>query len=90
MKTVPLIESSALLKELRKGHIVAAYLNAEHYGEYEAYYNELFGFSDEQIHKPVTLLGEIVNQPGHVVAVGKNGKVVSGVHTDIFDVEIDD
>lgn len=90
MKFIPLIESTAVMKELRKGHLVAAFLNAEHWGDYEEYYNDLFGFTEGDVVKPVTLLGELINQPGHFAAVGKNGKVVSGVHSDIFEVEIDD
>lgn len=53
------------------------------YADHVSYYEDLLGVKNFD-HFGVLCLGEITNMPGHYVIVGKNGKVVYGLHSDIF------
>lgn len=35
-------------------------------------------------YRSVTIMGEITNMRGHYLVVGQNGKVISGLHSDLF------
>ena len=64
------------------------------YKGYKDYYYDLLGFKfDERINPAfylATILCEIGNMPGHYVVLGGGGKVVSGLHGDLFHVDLED
>ena len=63
------------------------------YKGYKDYYFDLLGYSQDSRNKApriATVLSEIGNMPGHYVVVGQNGKVISGLHGDLFHVDLDE
>lgn len=63
------------------------------YKDYKDYYYDLLGYSQDPQNKApriATILSEIGNMPEHYVVVGQNGKVISGLHGDLFHIDVDE
>lgn len=61
------------------------------YKKYKDYYFDLLGYDQKSdaIYS-ATILSEIGNMPGHYMVVGGNGKVICGLHGDLFHVDLDE
>lgn len=64
------------------------------YKDYEDYYYDILGYTipkegDNELHI-ATVLSEIGNMPGHFVVVGAHHKVVTGLHGDMFYVDLEE
>lgn len=63
------------------------------YKDYKDYYYDILGYDqgeDEDELHVATILSEIGNMPGHYVVVGARGKTVSGLHGDMFYIDLED
>jgi len=63
------------------------------YKDYVDYYYDILGFTQgegpDELHI-ATILSEIGNMPGHYVVVGAKGQIVSGLHGDMFYVDMEE
>jgi len=93
MEFRPISEEKQLLEALSKGVAVTAFLLPENlFGEDSDHtigYYQMFDIAPDAniFQKRVTILSEIANMGGHYVVVSSMGKIVSGLHIDIFYVE---
>lgn len=61
------------------------------YKDYKDYYYDILGYEQEgHDYYIATVITEIGNMPGHYVVVGGNGKTVSGLHGDLFHIDLDE
>lgn len=87
---IPFLDSK-FVKLASKGVAVRVYLNADAYeNHYRNQYYRMLGFDGTEEVKICTILSEIANMPGHYVVVGKLGKIVDGLHGDIFTVDLEE
>lgn len=88
---IPLGEHIHAMSALRKGLAVSVICNAD---DFEAHhrdnYYRMLGFSLKTKVKSCTILSEIANMPHHYVVVGAGGRIVTGLHDDIFYVDEED
>jgi len=60
------------------------------YKGYKKYYYDKLGYSLDATLCLATIISEIGNMPGHYVVVGPNGKLISGLHGDLFQVDTEE
>lgn len=88
---VPLCKHDRALNALRKGISVSVICDADDYDKhYRDNYYRMLGFSLKTKTKSCTILSEIGNMPNHFVVVGAGGRIVDGLHSDIFYVDTED
>ncbi len=91
-KLIPFEESEKALAILESGKaITVEFVFDENgpYKDYVDYYYDILGYKQGQDLYIATILSEIGNMPGHYVVVG-NGKIVCGLHGDLFHVDVDE
>lgn len=88
---VPLCKHDRALNALRKGISVSVICDADDYDKhYRDNYYRMLGFSLKTKTKSCTILSEIGNMPNHYVVVGAGGRIVDGLHGDIFYIDTED
>jgi len=62
------------------------------YKGYKEYYYDILGYDINSASNLfiATILSEIGNMPGHYVVVGANGKTITGLHGDLFQVDTEE
>lgn len=87
MNLIP-FDESVYSKDVSYGRAVQVYFESS---EDDEHICELLGFSPKDRYlKPCVILSEIINMPGHYVVLGKNDKLVSGIHGNVFYVDIEE
>jgi hypothetical protein len=88
---VPLCKHERALSALRKGIAVSVICDADDYdAHYRDNYYRMLGFSVKTKTKTCTILSEVANMPNHYVVVGAGGRMVCGLHSDIFYIDVED
>lgn len=88
---VSLSEHDRALRALRQGIAVSVICDADDYdAHHRDNYYRMLGFSPKSKTKICTILSELGNMPNHYVVVGAGGRMVCGLHSDIFYVDTED
>lgn len=91
---IPFEESEKALAILKEGKALTVQFIFDDngpYKDYKDYYYDILGYEQQGYDFYIaTIIAEIGNMPGHYVVVGGNGKTVSGLHGDLFYVDIED
>jgi len=85
-KLIPFEESEKALALLAEGKAITVEFVLDEdgpYKDYVDYYYDILGYKRGEKLYLATILSEIGNMPEHYVVVG-NGKIVSGLHGDLF------
>ena len=91
-KLIPFEESEEALAILADGKALAVRFVFDDdgpYKDYKDYYYDILGYEQGQELYLATILSEIGNMPEHYVVVG-NGKIVSGLHGDLFYIDTEE
>ena len=93
---IPFEKSEKALAILNDGKALSTYFIFDDngpYKEYKEYYYKLVGFDQnedpDELHL-ATIIAEIGNMPEHYVVVGAKGKIVSGLHGDMFYIDTEE
>ena len=96
MSLIPFEECQEALDILSSGKALSVHFVWDDngpYKDYKDYYYDVLGFSQGEgpndLHIAV-ILSEIGNQPHHYIVIGAAGKIVAGLHGDLFYVDTDD
>ena len=97
-KLVPFEESPEAMDILNNGKALTVHFVFDPdgpYKGYEDYYYELLGFTiPTDRNFPglfiATIICEIGNMPQHYAVVGQNGKTITGLHGDLFHVDVEE
>ena len=88
---VPLDNHEKALRALRQGIAVSVICDADDYDKHHRdNYYRMLGFSLKTKTKTCTILSELANMPNHYVVVGAGGRMVCGLHSDIFFIDDED
>lgn len=90
---VPFEESEKAMSLLGEGKALTTFFVFDDngpYKDYKDYYYNILGYNQDDEFHIATIITEIGNMPGHFVVVGGNGKTISGLHGDLFHVDIEE
>jgi len=96
-KLIPFEQSPEAMDLLNRGYALTTFFVFDDdgpYKDYKDYYYDILGYTipkegdDELV--IATVLQEIGNMPGHFVVVGAHHKVVTGLHGDMFHVDVEE
>ena len=92
-KLIPFEGSEKAMELLHSGKALTTFFVFDDdgpYKDYKEYYYEILGYEiDSSSFYIATILAEIGNMPRHYVVLG-NGKTVSGLHGDLFHVDVEE
>jgi len=92
-KLIPFEESPEAMALLKSGKALTTFFVFDDdgpYKDYKDYYFDILGYEEDVGFHLATIIAEIGNMPGHFVVVGGNGKTISGLHGDLFHVDVEE
>lgn len=94
-KLKPFTEIEKYVKLAKQGIPFSVILNVEDFyqhgeGSHADNYLNMLGFDKKDKYKYCTILGELHNMPHHYVVLGNKNMYVSGIHGDIFYIDMEE